>query len=578
MKIADISAYQGNVDWAQASKELSFCILRASCGTAKDAKFTPNAEACARYGVPYHAYHYLKATDSSAAAAEAKVFYDATRGHEPIVYVVDCEHNAITNAENAKDGKAKEIVNAFVSALKALAGDSIRVGCYIGHHLYKKWSLDYDGFDYVWIPRYGTNSGQPEKTPDYPCDLWQYTSKGRVAGISGNVDLNKIIGDKPIEWFTGQKEDDMNETDNRAQTAFTSEHFVEFLKQLINQPYWYGTCIYKCTESLRSRKAKQYPSHYGSSRTSRYRQDIEAKRICADCIGAAKGYAWTGGGEGVIEAIGTDKSITSKYGSNGCPDKGASAMFAYAKSKGKPWGAISTIPEIPGIAVTFSGHVGYYIGNGEVVEFRGFNYGCVKTKLKGRGWTHWYMLPFIDYGDVEDAPAASEDGTHTLGSRLLKRGSKGKDEEALQTILVTVLGYDCGDYGPNGDGIDGEYGAATEKAVRKFQSVQQIQVDGKYGNETHAALMGVLADKEAGEADEPDEKPAPEEPKRKHVEVKGMSVNVRVGPSTKYKVITQTNTGDTFPFVATAEDFGWHAIEINGKIGWICGDYATVKE
>ena len=35
---------------------------------------------------------------------------------------------------------------------------------------------------------------------------------------------------------------------------------------------------------------------------------------------------------------------------------------------------------------------------------------------------------------------------------------------------------------------------------------------GKYGNETHAALMGVLADKEAGEADEPDEKPAPEEP------------------------------------------------------------------
>ena len=139
----------------------------------------------------------------------------------------------------------------------------------------------------------------------------------------------------------------MNETDNRAQTAFTSEHFVEFLKQLINQPYWYGTCIYKCTESLRSRKAKQYPSQYGSSRTSRYRQDIEAKRICADCIGAAKGYAWTGGGEGVIEAIGTDKSITSKYGSNGCPGKGASAMFAYAKSKGQTLGRDQHDPRDP---------------------------------------------------------------------------------------------------------------------------------------------------------------------------------------------------------------------------------------
>ena len=128
----------------------------------------------------------MKATDSSAAAAEAKVFYDATRGHEPIVYVVDCEHNAITTRKMRKTEGQRDR-QRIVSALKALAGDSIRVGCYIGHHLYKKWSLDYDGVDYVWIPRYGTNSGQPEKTPDYPCDLWQYTSKGRVAGISGNV-------------------------------------------------------------------------------------------------------------------------------------------------------------------------------------------------------------------------------------------------------------------------------------------------------------------------------------------------------------------------------------------------------
>ena len=63
MKIADISKYQGNIDWEQASKELSFCILRASCGTAEDAKYAQNAEACERCGVPYHAYHYLKATD-----------------------------------------------------------------------------------------------------------------------------------------------------------------------------------------------------------------------------------------------------------------------------------------------------------------------------------------------------------------------------------------------------------------------------------------------------------------------------------------------------------------------------------
>ena len=57
--------------------------------------------------------------------------------------------------------------------------------------------------------------------------------------------------------------------------------------------------VYKCTESLRSRKAAQYPSHYGSSRTSRYRDDISKKKVCADCVGLIKGYCWTGGGKGV---------------------------------------------------------------------------------------------------------------------------------------------------------------------------------------------------------------------------------------------------------------------------------------
>ena len=90
----------------------------------------------------------------------------------------------------------------------------------------------------------------------------------------------------------------------RIETPFTSEHLVAFCEKFLGMPYWYGTCVYKCTESLRSRKAKQYPSHYGSSRTSRYKDDIAKKNVCADCVGMIKGYMWTGGGEGVIEAIG----------------------------------------------------------------------------------------------------------------------------------------------------------------------------------------------------------------------------------------------------------------------------------
>ena len=95
----------------------------------------------------------------------------------------------------------------------------------------------------------------------------------------------------------------------RIDTPLTNEHFAAFCLSMLGQPYWYGTALHKCSEGLRASKARQYPSHYGSNRTSRYRQDISNKKVCADCMGGAKGDAWTSGGQGVQEAIGTDKTF-----------------------------------------------------------------------------------------------------------------------------------------------------------------------------------------------------------------------------------------------------------------------------
>ena len=200
----------------------------------------------------------------------------------------------------------------------------------------------------------------------------------------------------------------------RIDTPFTNEHFAAYCLKMVGQPYWYGTCGYKATTSLLNRKAKQYPSHYGSSRTSRYKQDIRDKKVVCDCIGGAKGYAWTGGGQAMLEAIGNDNAVANKYGSNGCPDKGANSMFSYAKSKGMEWGAIDTLPEIVGLALHADGHVGYYVGGGYAVEWRGFNYGCVRTKVKDRKWKYWYKLPFIDYGaSVVTTPEGQQDESST---------------------------------------------------------------------------------------------------------------------------------------------------------------------
>ena len=58
---------------------------------------------------------------------------------------------------------------------------------------------------------------------------------------------------------------------------------------------------------------------------------------------------------------------------------------------------MSTMPDIPGLLVFMPGHVGVYIGNGEVIEARGHAYGVVKTRLKNRNWTKWAFIEEISY-------------------------------------------------------------------------------------------------------------------------------------------------------------------------------------
>ena len=178
---------------------------------------------------------------------------------------------------------------------------------------------------------------------------------------------------------------------DRINTPLTNEHFAAFCQSMVGQPYWYGTCVYKCTESLRSRKAAQYPSHYGSSRTSRYRDDISKKKVCADCVGLIKGYGWYNAETGQTE-----------IGANDMPDIGADTMYNNANEKG----TIDTIPEIPGLAVWHEGHIGVYIGNGEVVQAANTEAGVIRNSMTDTAWTHWLKIPYIHYlEETEENPS-----------------------------------------------------------------------------------------------------------------------------------------------------------------------------
>ena len=182
--------------------------------------------------------------------------------------------------------------------------------------------------------------------------------------------------------------------------------------------YWYGTCGYKCTETLYETKKRQYPQHYGKDRTERYMQDIRAGKMCADCVGLIKAYFWMSG----------DPTGKNVYKANNCPDKSANGMFALCKERGK----IGSIPDIPGIVVHKEGHIGVYVGGGYTVEMMGFAYGCRRKKVTAGSWTEWGKLPedMITYG-VAQKPSDSVPANPTrepLWSYpgLLKKGATGE--------------------------------------------------------------------------------------------------------------------------------------------------------
>lgn len=193
-KIVDISKHQGTIDFDKFSEQVCLVIARASCGSDKDIKIDEYAKAMNDRGVPFGVYCYSYAGTTAKAKEEAKNMVKYAKEYKPMFYVLDAEEDKITN----------EAIVAFANELR---NQGIKkIGCYVAHHKYKDYKFDSvrDLFDFIWIPRYGNNDGTIDNSikPAYKCDLWQYTSKGRVGGIYGDTDINVVTGDgHDLNWF-----------------------------------------------------------------------------------------------------------------------------------------------------------------------------------------------------------------------------------------------------------------------------------------------------------------------------------------------------------------------------------------
>ena len=143
---------------------------------------------------------------------------------------------------------------------------------------------------------------------------------------------------------------------------------------------------------LTSSELKRLKKVFGANVTDKedYIKSHWLGRRTSDCVGLIKGYGWYDETSGII-----------KYGTNEMKDVTADGMFNAAVEKGP----ISTMPDIPGIAVWHQGHIGVYIGNGYVIHAANTYDGVIKTPITSSGWTHWLKVPYINY--IEETEANS---------------------------------------------------------------------------------------------------------------------------------------------------------------------------
>ena len=99
-----------------------------------------------------------------------------------------------------------------------------------------------------------------------------------------------------------------------------------------------------------------------------------------------------------------------------------------------------------------------------------------------KGLCEYFGIPYVEPVPVP-APV-DQDVVIPIQVRMLRRGMKGADVKTLQAALITY-GFSCGTAG-----ADGDFGNATDAALRKFQSKYRLVVDGIAGNATWSKLLG----------------------------------------------------------------------------------------
>lgn len=198
----DVSTWQKDINYNKLKEQgIEFAIIRDGYGknkTQKDNMFEKHyngfKNACIKIGV----YHYSYMTSVEGAIQEAKTCLEFIKGKEfDLPIFLDLEEKRTANL-----GKEK-ITEGALAFCNVIKDGGYQAGVYANLNWFTNYVNPYniiENGNKIWLAEWNNKI-----TADFNVDFWQYSSKGQIEGIAGNVDLDYEVKEevnpepKPIE-------------------------------------------------------------------------------------------------------------------------------------------------------------------------------------------------------------------------------------------------------------------------------------------------------------------------------------------------------------------------------------------
>ena len=241
MKGIDVSNHNGSIDYNQVKASgIDFVMVRAGYGYGyEDERFAQNVERAKAAGLHIGAYWFIYALNEEQAKANADVFaglLERYKGTFDMPVACDFEYDSERYMRDSGVAPSTALNTAIIDAFCKRMEE---YGYYVSNYLNPDYIQSRVNFSDVsqydlWLAQWGIDS------PSYNCGMWQYSSDGSVAGVSGRVDVNVANIDYPaLIKSKGFNHTNLSDTAPAPQTAPTvtpSDSFAVGDKVVVTNP------------------------------------------------------------------------------------------------------------------------------------------------------------------------------------------------------------------------------------------------------------------------------------------------------------------------------------------------------